>query len=418
MIYCPEAYGSAEYFNDPYPVLTRIRDAGKPCYYARGSSWLVSDYDSVTSVLRNLTMSKQITPNPQSALERSVLFLNPPDHTRLRSLLSQAFSPRRIAELENRIEAISNLLLDRVENQHSMDFVADYALPLPMMLIAEMLGVPERDLDKLQQWSSNLIEASGIFCEPEMSGKLLAGAIGDMTGYFGELIEQSRTQPADNILCDLIGVHDAGAHLEMNELIGTCMLLLIAGHETTVNLLGNGMLTLLRNPDQMQLLRRRPDMLPGAIEEMLRFESPVQQGTFRVTTRAVEIGGQQIEAGQQIVVLIGAANRDPERFPEPDAFRIDRSPNRHLAFGLGIHFCLGASLARAEARIGFEAVLRRLPSIALKGTAESPTGMKSRLHGLLMQLRGRHEQPIGAVQEQTFRQNTVVRSLLSLPVTW
>jgi cytochrome P450 len=289
------------------------------------------------------------------------------------------------------------------------------------MVIADILGVPHDHREPLHRWSIDMILSSNADQTPEEQVSLMSGAIAGMTASFEEIIAERRVHPQDDIIGTLVEAYDSKGHLTVNELIGTCILLLIAGHETTVNLFGNGLLTLLTHPDQFILLKENPNLMTSAVEEVLRFESPVQQGTYRVTTAPLEICGTTIGAGEQILALIGSANRDPEQFPDPDRFDIERAPNRHLGFGLGIHHCLGAHLARIEARIGFTRLLERLPGMVLANAnqqAEHPNWKSNVLmRGLSKLISRQSNHPVLPVQPN-WRANPVVRSLQSLHITW
>jgi pimeloyl-[acyl-carrier protein] synthase len=238
-------------------------------------------------------------------------------------------------------------------------------LPLPVIVIAELLGVPPEDHHTFHAWSNQMVTGFDAVRRSEEHVKQTQEATLALGQYFADLIRRRRQQPRDDLISALTLARDAQDRLTEDELLAMCMLLLIAGHETTVNLLGNGLLTLLRHPTQLALLKNHPERLLSAVEEMLRFESPVQRATFRFTAETFEIGGRTLDKGQQVSAVLGAANRDPTQFPQPDTFDITRQPNRHLAFGLGIHFCLGAPLARTEARIGFARLLEQLPNLQL-----------------------------------------------------
>ncbi len=385
---------SPEFLADPYPTYARLRDSGTPVYLEMegptGGMWLVTRYPDVAGVLRESQISKDmgrlVPPPPRMPLDATMLFQDPPEHSRLRSLANQAFTPKRVKDLEVRIEQIANDLIDHVQTQRRMDLIADYAMPLPIIVIAEMLGIPPDDRDTFRAWSNDLITGTDAVRGTDERRHKQGEAIASLMGYFGRLIAERRSSPREDIISALIEAQEEGGRMTVEELLGTCILLLVAGHETTVNLFGNGLLALLRHPDQMALLRERPELLPSAIEEMLRFESPVQRGTFRVAIGPVEIGGRTLDAGQQISAVIGAANRDHAQFPDADRFDITRAPNRHLAFGLGIHFCLGSALARTEARIGFGRILDRLPDLRL--ASESPDWNQNTL------IRGLHTLPL------------------------
>lgn len=365
--------GSPAFTVNPYPVYRRMRETA-PAYWlsfgeGRGGAWFLSRYADVAASLKDPRLSKdfvRVAPLDQlTPLDRSMLFRDPPDHARLRSLVGQVFIPKRVRDLEHRIGEIVDDLLARAHAEGGMDFISEFAIPLPVIVIAELLGVPPEDRDRFRVWSDEIVgTAEGALSNEEIDARVRAagGALGE---YFAHLIRRRRAERRSDLISALIDARDVGERLTEEELLGTCILLLVEGHETTVNLLGNGMMALLQHPDQLALPRERPDLLQGAVEEMLRFESPVQQATFRVAAEAFEVGGERIEQGQVVTALIGAANRDPERFPDPDRFDIARDPNRHLAFGLGIHFCLGAPLARTEARIAFPKILAALRGVRL-----------------------------------------------------
>jgi cytochrome P450 len=358
---------------DPYPTYRRlIRET--PVFWlphsnAPGGMWCIARYDDVIFILHNAAVFKDTSriapPGSLTPLDRAMLQRDPPDHTRLRRLASHAFTPRRVQNLEPRIEQMSLDLLTRIRERGTADFIADYARPLPIMVIAELLGVPFEDHDRFSTWSDQIMTGSDSVLGGEEAARASQEAMASLIAYFTTLIEQRRQQPRDDLISALIAARDAEDQLSEDELLGMCVLLLIAGHETTVNLIGNGLLTLLRHPDQLALLRHHPEYLTSAIEEMLRYESPVQRSTPRFAAETFEIAGQRIEAGQQISLMFGAANRDPAHVPDPDRFDITRHPNPHLGFGSGIHYCLGAPLARIEARVAFSHILEHLPAMRL-----------------------------------------------------
>jgi pimeloyl-[acyl-carrier protein] synthase len=295
-----------------------------------------------------------------------MLFRDPPDHTRLRTLVSKAFTPRVIEGLRPHIQQIVDGLLDRVRDRRAMDLIADLAFPLPVIVISEMLGVPAADRDRFRQWSLDVarsLDAIALPVGPEVieRGNAARRALAD---YFRGLIAERRRRPQADLLSGLIAAEEQGDTLSQAELLATCVLLLVAGHETTVNLIGNGMLALLRHPAELRKLGAEPALLPSAVEELLRWDSPVQR-TGRITATDVELGGTLIPKGALVSAVLGAANRDPAHFPEPDRLDLARPDNRHLAFGWGIHFCLGAPLARVEGQIAIGALARRLPGLAL-----------------------------------------------------
>lgn len=366
-------FASPEFLADPYPTYQKIRETQAPFWLAHGGPrqgmWLVMRHAEVSFLLKEAVTSKDVArftpPEQLSPFDHNMLSKDPPDHTRLRSLATQAFTPGRIRDLEPRIAQIVDDLLAKGRAQGGLEFMADFALPLPVIVIAELLGVPPEERDTFHVWSNQMVTGVDAMRASAANTQKSMEAAQALGHYFADLVRRRRAQPQDDLISALTQAHDAQDRLTENELLAMCMLLLIAGHETTVNLLGNGLLTLLRHPDQLALLKRQPEWLPSAIEEMLRFESPVQRATFRLTTQAVDIGQATIQQGQQVSAVIGAANRDPEVFPQPDTFDITRQPNRHLAFGLGLHFCLGAPLARTEARLGFGRLLEQFPNLRL-----------------------------------------------------
>jgi pimeloyl-[acyl-carrier protein] synthase len=361
---------------NPYPVYRRLREED-PVHQPFPGVWILSRHRDVAALFRHPGMSSDRRNSPvyeefikalpvepdEGALTPSMLFLDPPDHDRLRRLANKAFTPRAVDRLVPRIHQVVDQLLDRAREMGSFDVVADLAYPLPVTVISEMLGVPEADRDRLRAWSLDLIYT----LDPMLSVEALARAQragAEFRAYLRELIADRRGHLGDDLLSGLIQAEDDGQQLTMNELVATCVLLLVAGHETTSSFIGNGMLALLRNPDQYARLHEDPGLMRNAGEELLRYESPVQL-TGRLVLRDTEIAGQRIEAGQDVVALVGAANRDPEVFAEPDRLDVGRVDNRHVAFGGGIHFCLGAPLARMEGGAAIAALATRFPSLEL-----------------------------------------------------
>jgi cytochrome P450 len=391
-------FSDPAFLADPYPFYHHLRETA-PVFWvphrgATGGVWLLTRYEDVAFLLKDGHTTKDIrrvVPAEKLVSEMGnadLLSSDPPDHTRLRALVNQAFTPKRIRQLEPRIAEVAAELLARVRDAGEMEFMADFAIPLPIIVICELLGVPPEDRHVFRVWSNDLvrgIDAIGGNQDTARKGQEAGLAL---AAYFGKLFEQRRAQPQDDLMSALISARDGRDQLSEAELVGMCQLLLIAGHETTVNLLGNGLLTLLRHREQWELLQEQPELLESAIEEMLRYESPVQRATFRGTLQPLTVAGQTIEAGQQVSAVIGAANRDPAAFPEPNRFDIRRRPNRHLAFGRGIHFCLGAPLARTEARIAFGQLLAGFRDMEL------------------------------ATDTPAWNGNTFLRGLISLPVRW
>jgi cytochrome P450 len=282
---------------------------------------------------------------------------DPPDHTRLRRLVGKAFTPRRIEQLRPRVEEISDELLDTLAGRTEFDLIDSFAFPLPTTVICELLGIPPADRESFRVWSNTLVSTSGAQETREASTAMAA--------YLVTLMADKRTNPADDMLTALLHARDNEDKLTENELISMVFLLLVAGHETTVNLIGNGMLALLGNPDQLAALRADFSLLPRAVEEFLRYEGPVNLTTLRYTTGPVRIGNVTVPAGEFVLVALSSANRDPEQFDDADRLDVTRSPGGHLAFGHGIHFCLGAPLARLEGEVAFEQLLRRFPDLRL-----------------------------------------------------
>jgi pimeloyl-[acyl-carrier protein] synthase len=296
----------------------------------------------------------------------SMLDRDPPDHTRLRSLVSKAFTPRVVEALRPHIQKIVDSLLDRVAGANAMDLIEDFAYPLPVIVICEMLGVPFEDHERFKQWGLDIARGlDSILLPPDSDvARRSDAARSALTAYFRELIAERRASPRADLLSGLIAAEEVGDRLREDELLATCILLLVAGHETTVNLIGNGTLALLRHRDQLRRLREDPGLIASAVEELLRYDGPVQR-TARVSGEDVAIAGRTIAKGELVMPFIGAADRDPAQFPDPDRLDIARTDNRHIAFGWGIHFCLGAPLARLEGQIALNTLVRRLPKLAL-----------------------------------------------------
>jgi cytochrome P450 len=296
--------------------------------------------------------------------EPSMLFSDPPVHTRLRRLISRDFTPRRVRELEPRIREIAATLLDAAARRGKLDVIADLATPLPVMVIAEMLGVPPELYQQFKTWSDKVIESDNVLPGMPMPDDIKQ-ALKELRAYFAAEIEKRRARPGADLVSALVAAHDQSEALSEGELLEFVVLLLLAGNETTTNLIGNGMLALGRHPEQLAMLRERPDLMPRAIEEMLRYDGPVQ-ATFRTAVRDTEIGGTEIKKGMGAFVLLAAANRDPAEFPDPDRFDITRDTRSgHVAFGEGIHYCVGSGLARLEASITIREALARFPRLRI-----------------------------------------------------
>ena len=361
------------YLANPYPLYHQLRAAGPVFWDAEPGFWVVTGHAEVMAGLRDARFSAQrldigtdwipeamkssLEP-PISALTRQILFLDPPDHTRLRGLVSKAFTPRVIEKLRPRIQQIVDELLDAAQAKGEMEAISEFTYPLPAIVIAEMLGVPVEDRERFTLWTRNFgrLLGGGNSAPEEIIANLLG--VNEFMEYFRAIIRQQRQEPQDNLLQAMIDAEEHGDVLSENEVLGNCVLLLAAGHGTTTHLIGNGLLALLRNPEQIEILRNNPALLPGAVAELLRFESPVQ-ATSRKAAEDFTFGGQQIKAGQEVMFSLGAANHDPAQFAAPDTLNLRRVENRQLAFGQGIHFCLGAPLARIEAEIAFASFFKR-----------------------------------------------------------
>jgi cytochrome P450 len=380
-----------EFLADPYPTYHRLR-AEDPVHHSPLGFWVLTRYEDVASTLRDPRLVKEpiaafvaarfgVAVPPGMGL--SMLDRDPPDHTRLRGLVSRAFTPRVVEGLRPRIQAIVDGLLDRAQPTGSMDLIEEFAYPLPVGVICEMLGVPVEDHERFKGWSLDLARGLDAIMLPADSevGRRSVTARHGLSDYFRELIAQRRTAPRDDLLSALIAAEEAGDRLSEQELLATCILLLVAGHETTVNLIGNGSLALLRHPDQLRRLREDPGLIGSAVEELLRYDGPVQR-TARIPSENVTIGGRTIAKGEMVMPFIGAADRDPAQFPDPDRLDLGRADNRHLAFGWGIHFCLGAPLARLEGQIALNTLVHRWPRLALATTDPPEYRQSLTLRGL------------------------------------
>ncbi|MFJ6694883.1 cytochrome P450 [Streptomyces sp. NPDC091272] len=355
---------------DPYPYYERLRASG-PVHRVRTKDvdemWMVVGYEEARQALADPRLSKDWRVSDlwdkeaAHAVNSNMLEADPPHHTRLRKLVVREFTARRVEAMRPRVQQITDDLINSMTDKgsSSADLVDALAFPLPMTVICELLGVPDLDRDRFRVWSNEVVAPTGT----EES----AAAIEEMGGYLAELIEEKRRSPGEDLLSALIRTRDEGGdQLSPDELMGMAFLLLVAGHETTVNLISNGVRALLSHPEQLAALRADFDgLIDGAIEEMLRYDGPVETSTFRFAREPVELGGVTIPAGRLVLVALASGDRDPARFPEPDRFDIRRSAQGHLAFGHGIHFCLGAPLARLEGRIAVRTLLERCPDLAL-----------------------------------------------------
>lgn len=388
---------------NPYPFYARLR-AEAPVFPvtlpSKQTAWLITRYDDVMMAFkderfvkdkRNALTPEQVAQQPWvpamfKPLERNMLDLDTSDHSRLRGLVHTAFTPQRVEQMRARIQTLADELLDSVERQGHMDVIHAYALPIPTTIIAEMLGVPVVDRHRFHRWSNAIVSST-----PSGWGMLKAipNALAFMR-YIRKLIKARRTQPQDDLVSALVQAEEAGEQLSEDELLAMIFLLLVAGHETTVNLIGNGTLALLEHPDQIARLRNDPTLITPAVEELLRYASPVETATERYAREPITLAGVTIPRGALVFAVIASANRDERQFTNPDALDITRAPNKHLAFGQGVHYCLGAPLARLEGQIAINTLLRRYADI----------------------------RPVVAPQALRWRRGLVVRGLEALPVAW
>ncbi len=354
----------ADHVDDPYPYYQLLRESDPVHFDARRGTWLVARHDDVSRLLRDdvrLSAVQGDGPSPNA----SMLGSDPPRHTRLRTLVSKAFTPRAVRRLQPRIHEIVDELLDEAASNGEVDAIANFAYPLPITIIGEMLGVPSGERAFFRAASTKVALSAGYAHEKEVTSRAAEGRE-EMVRYFESLIKRRRADPQDDLVTACIQAEDEGDRLTHGELMAMLLILLIGGHETTVNLIGNGLLALLRNPDQLALLRHEP-VEREATEELLRYDSPSQY-TGRVATQDFELHGRQVKAGQPVRMLLASANRDAEAFAEPDSVNLTRTPNPHVAFGAGIHYCLGGELARLEGQIAISTMVRRFPRLKLAGS--------------------------------------------------
>jgi cytochrome P450 len=397
-----DLWGKPEFFLDPYPFYRALRANGPVQWSELGQTWEIFGHAEVSAALRDSRLAADrstlffawMDPERRASLapleeihQGMMLFSDPPKHTRLRGLVNKAFTPRVVEALRTRIQAVVDDLLARVEPARSMDVIADLAAPLPVIVIAELLGVDPADRERLKHWSDAFAAfiggQAGVENVPEWANAGIV-AVGD---YFREVIARRRVEPGEDLISALLAAEERGDVLSENELLATCVLVLIAGHETTTNLIGNGLLALLRHPDQRRLLADDPTLIRTAVEELLRYDSPVQL-TSRLAVEPLDLGGHRIEAGRFVDVWLGPANRDPAQFKDPDSLDLRRADNRHVAFGYGPHFCVGAPLARLEGQIALTTLLDRFPTMELVS------------------------EPLA------YQETTVFRALKRLPVVW
>lgn len=384
---------------DPYPFYRRLREHAPVMWDPFMHTWVVTRYDDVQRVLKEFSADR--TPNPEKMralglpsmepvaqlMAQQMLFLDPPQHTRLRKLCSAAFTPRRVEAMEGIVRRIATELLDARAADGGMELIADFAEPFPAIVTAGLLGVPLEDHRELKAWSAVFAEMLGNFQHnPDRIREVLV-AVEQMTGYFREAVVEQRRSPRDGLISSLIAAEVDGQRLTDDEVIANTIVTMVGGQETTTNLMANGLLTLIGQPDVLGDLRAHPEIIDSAVEELLRWESPSQH-TARICPADTEIGGELIRKGEAVMAVMAAANRDPAMFADPDRLDLRRTPNRHLAFGWAAHFCFGAALARMEAKVGFTAMLARMGDIRV------------------------------ASDRLTWRTNSGLRGLTALPITF
>ena len=379
-----DLYGE-EFRANRFDVYARMREQDpvllQPGIDGETPIWFLTRYEDVVAVLMDderfvrdpalvlndeeLAQIRAGLPDDFAFIENHMLNKDGADHRRLRRLVTKAFTPRMVEQLRPRIQAIADELLDAVEERREMELVEEFAFPLPITVIAELLGIPVADQKRFREWSDAVVRPSISPSELER----FAGQMRDFVAYLRELFERRRREPADDLISALLQAEEAGDSLSEAELFSTVILLIVAGHETTVSLIGSAVLALLGDPSALERLRAEPELIPRAVEELLRREAAVDRTLVRWATADAELGGRTIKRGEPVIAILGAANRDPARFPEPGTFDLDRQDNKHVAFGRGSHYCLGAPLARLETEIALATLLRRLPGLRLAGDA-------------------------------------------------
>ena len=367
-----------EVLANPYTHYRALREYDPVHWDPYMHAWVVTSYPEAVSVLTNCSADR--TPKPDhldrlglqfmrpfaEVMLKQMMFMDGGMHSRLRGICSAAFTPRKVEELRTAIESVANELIDSVVDSGRMDIIADFANPLPAIVTAKLLGVPVEDHRQLHAWVLDLAEVLGNFQHHPDRVSEIVQSLQDLMRYVAAAMEEQRRNPSGGLILSLMTAEVDGHHLSDEEVIANTIITLIGGHETTTNLIASGFLTLLRNPEALQQLRSRPEIVGPAVEELLRFESPVQH-TARIAVSDMQLGGKTLLKGSRIVVVLAAANRDPNRFPDPDRLDLLRTDNRHLAFGWASHFCFGAPLARMEGQIAFNALLRRLTRPELTG---------------------------------------------------
>jgi pimeloyl-[acyl-carrier protein] synthase len=400
-----------EFVADPYPIYYRLQAEDPVHWSPRVGAWLVSRYADVAAILQDKRFVKsgfvdlrmaalhireeELELHPLLLMQRKwLMFLDPPHQTRIRMAFAQAFSPHVIHAMRTDIQEIVDKLIDKVQDRGILDLIGDFGHPLPVLVISRILGVPTTDSMEFKQWSQDISRTVDPILTDEILERANVAATA-MTEYFQELLADRRKNPRQDLLTDLARAVGSENGLTEEEAVATCVALFVSGYETTVNLIGNGMLALLRHPDQLQLLRENPSLIQSAVEELLRYDCSVQQPSRRAL-EDVEIGGKVIRKNQRLFLLLGAANRDSTQFPNPDRLDITRKNNAHLAFGRGVHFCVGVWLARLEGQIAISTLLRRLPNLTLQTdtpawrAASNWRGLKALPVSFAPQLRDNH----------------------------
>lgn len=363
--------------SDPYPLYRRLRNAGPVLWDPVLHAWVVTSYAGVLEVLRTFSAARTPTPDQLKSMNmaglepvaqvmvRQMLFKDAPDHTRLRGLCASAFKARRVETLRVHIQEIADRLIDRVAPSGRMDVIGDFANPLPAIVAAELLGLPAADHEQLKLWSADFAEMLGNFQHNPDRVAIVLGSLREMTAYLHSAIAEQTNSPRDGLVRLLIDASVDGCRLDQDEVVANIIVTMVGGQETTTNLIGNGILTLLKNPLALASMRDDPSIIESAVEELLRYESPSQH-TARLAPHDVVLGGKHIRKRQAVMAVMAAANRDPAQFTDPDRLDLTRTNNRHLAFGWAAHFCFGAPLARIEGQIAFASLLARLKNLALE----------------------------------------------------
>lgn len=371
---------SDEFLRDPYPSYDELRKNAPIFWSEKGKYWMVTSYDIANQITKDLRFGKRLErwnhlnplakmlPGPAKLIKSRknwMLNANPPEHTHLRSLVNKAFTPKMIEQMRSHIQEIADRLLEAVLPTGQIEFIGQFAFPIPITVIAEMLGIPSADHAKFRELSNTLTQT----LEPGYSMEVLNHAVNaheELTAYLKPVVDERREHPGSDLISALVLAEENGEKLSEEDIIGNVILMLVAGHETTVNLIGNGMMALLNHPEQMELLKQKPELIESAVEECLRYDSPVQT-VKRIVEENMEYHGHKMKKGDMVILFLGACNRDPSAFVDADKFDIARSPNKHLAFSAGIHHCLGAFLARVEGQIALSTILRRIPDIRMSG---------------------------------------------------